>query len=701
MFANRLWYRLVTWGLILYGQQLVLTPPTARAAKNYKKTGSRSQYTHHIWLYDARERRIDPGSSDALPYSPYQTCKKCHDYRRIARGYHFQDPGLPVRETGAVHDHGRLDRPGEPWIWTDRRSGTQIPLSTQGWPGTYRPEEIGLGPVDFSTLFGRHACGRGLRIETANSAASPPPEEPPSARWNVTGQPEIDCLLCHAADRNYSHAIWASEMARQNFAWAPTAAAGLAQVVGAAKDLPDDFDPDAANGKGVTLHYNTSRFDGEGKVFFDVVRRPPNNACYACHTARLSGPEVPPRWQHDEDIHLQAGLLCVDCHRNGIDHHTVRGFEGEVHPTGLSVASYSCRGCHMGEEDHQDGPARAGRLGAPKPLHAGLPPKHLETISCTACHSGPRPTHAAWAVQTSRAHALGIPSQSRTDDDPPGIVEPVFLKNAEGQLAPYRMMWPAFWGWMTEDRIVPARPDMLHKRLRRALRVRRDFQGELNKASISAQERKELLGADGAETPPDQLTDAQRQMVDHAVTAKAALAFRKKLVKALTSLSEKPDVENARAVFISGGKAYRLNEIGTDVELFDHAVTRPYAWPLAHDVRPARQALGVQGCTECHQKDAGLFTSRVTAVGPAPDDAPVERSMHEFAAYDTELLSAWENAFRWRALFKWFGFGALGVVALILLRGLATWGRGGRGGPRRAQGDARTALAQNEGRGRG
>jgi len=678
MFGNRWGCRVVIGGLALYGLAWIGVPSTARAGRNFKKTGSRSPYTHHLRLYDARGRTIDPSHSDAPPYSPYHTCKKCHDYRRIAHGYHFRDPSVPVPGDATTPDQATGDRPGEPWIWTDRRSGSQIPLSLHGWSGTYRPEEIGLGPVDFFTLFGRHVCGRGRHTTAAAPRQSRSPDQRSAARWNVTGQPEIDCMACHAAGHNYNHATRAAEMARQNFAWAPTAALGLAKIVGAAKDLPGEDDADGSGGTGVTTHYDPSRFDADGKVFFDVVRRPPNSACYACHTARLRGPRVPPDWQQDEDVHVRAGILCVDCHRNGIDHHTVRGFEGEVHPTGQSVDSDSCRGCHMGREDHQHGPSHAGRLGAPRPLHPGLPPRHLKTIACTTCHSGPRPTRVAWSVQTSMAHALGIPSQTRHDDDPPGIVEPVFFKNGRGQLAPYRMMWPAFWGWIRGDRIVPARPDVVAKRLRRALRVRRDFHTELNRASLSDAERREAIGAEAAHTPPDRLTDTQRQAIERATLTKAARGFQEKLVKALTTLSKQPGRENARAVFVAAGKAYRLTEDGAHVESFDHVAAKPYAWPLAHDVRPARQALGATGCTECHQHDAPLFYSRVTAVGPAPEQAPVERTMHTIAGYDTVLLAAWENTFRWRAIFKWFGFVAVAVVALVLLRGLATWGRGGR-----------------------
>ena len=99
----------------------------------FAMTYSRSQYVHWIELYDAADNKIDPTDPQTPPYSPVFTCGRCHDYQAIAHGFHFnamqklQDPG----------------RAGEAWIWTDTRTGTQIPLSYRGWPGTYDPRHWG------------------------------------------------------------------------------------------------------------------------------------------------------------------------------------------------------------------------------------------------------------------------------------------------------------------------------------------------------------------------------------------------------------------------------------------------------------------------------------------------------------------------------------------------------------------------------
>ena len=149
------------------GASVLLTIVCLNAAlsageSRFAHTLSRSQYVHWIDLYDANQRRIDPTDPKAAPYSPSRTCGRCHDYEAIARGHHFN----------ASLDSAQPGRPGEPWMWIDTRTGTQIPLSYRGWPGTYDPRKLGITAWDFALKFGRHFPGGG----PSDSAA--PPAEP-------------------------------------------------------------------------------------------------------------------------------------------------------------------------------------------------------------------------------------------------------------------------------------------------------------------------------------------------------------------------------------------------------------------------------------------------------------------------------------------------------------------------------------------
>ena len=148
---------MLLWGLCGWSAS------TSAEDSRFAMTHSRSQYVHWIDLYDADGSRIDPADPDAAPYSPVHTCGRCHDYDAIAHGYHFN----------AMERLTKKGRPGEPWIWTDTRTGTQIPLSYRGWPGTYDPRSLGISSWDFVLQFGRQmpGGGPGVPVEAAEGEA--------------------------------------------------------------------------------------------------------------------------------------------------------------------------------------------------------------------------------------------------------------------------------------------------------------------------------------------------------------------------------------------------------------------------------------------------------------------------------------------------------------------------------------------------
>ena len=150
----------------------------------------------------------------------------------------------------------------------------------------------------------------------------------------------------------------------------------------------------------------------------DITGKPANSRCYVCHTSVHQGTE---KHLVDQDIHLAAGLNCVDCHRNGIDHQITRGHEdAKSTPEEMSL---TCQGCHLGEGKVK------GRFAVPRPQHKGLPPVHLEKMSCTACHSGAAPEAMAGAVKTARANKLG--SKMGGNAAMPMITSPVIMKQGD------------------------------------------------------------------------------------------------------------------------------------------------------------------------------------------------------------------------------------------------------------------------------
>ncbi len=494
-------------------------------------------------------------------------------------------------------------------------------------------------------------------------------------RWNLSGPLEIDCLICHSNDRSYDPEQRAEQIEKQNLAWAASVAAGLADVQGSVKLLPESFDPAAERKDDADpeerlpqLAYRRNRFVAGGKVFFDIVRRPTNNACYQCHSVQVADHHDGSSLHGATDVHIAAGLSCADCHGNELEHHTVRGFPGEQNPSGSSVATLSCRGCHLGAGV---GPEAGGHFAAPRPKHKGLPPLHFEKLTCTACHSGPWPGHAPKNMQTSLAHQLGVPGH-RHEDDPPQIVAPVFRQDDEGKIAPYRQVWPAFWGVMSEAEIRPMNPDQVYKKLRRTLRVRRDFREEVVRVRLSSEEKAGVLGEARAKVAEAEWTDAEREKIEELIRSKRSAGLREKLAAALQALAK--DDLSGRPVYVSAGKVYLLDE-SEELTTIEHTAAEPYAWPLAHDVRPAAQALGMTGCTDCHQEGAAIFYGNVLSLGQAPEAASRATSMYELEGLDPRLLQYWNQVFAGRKWFKLFGFVS---VLITVLAGLKWWSIPGR-----------------------
>lgn len=397
------------------------------------QTDSRAPYVHRITLYDHDGTAIDPKDVPAMPYSPRRTCGKCHPYDTIASGWHFNEPDA----------NAFAGRPGEPWFLIHAETGQVQAISGRGWPGTITPAEAGLSAWDMVKRFGRHMPGGGYGTPLP-SRAGPGEGQAQSARWQVSGPLEIDCLFCHSADQQHDPAEAARQIEMENFKWAATVALGLGVVRGEARKAPDDWDPfmppnpDFPEQAGPTLVYDKARFDPDDRVLFHITRRMPNERCYFCHTTRVVGVDAPEDWHTDGDVHLRAGLLCVDCHRHGIDHAITRGYEGESeHPARISR---TCRGCHLGDPDSIEiATALGGNLGAPRPEHKGFPPLHFEKLACTVCHAGSWPRDTTQRSQTALAHQLGLATRERSADDPPMLMEPVFVRGDDDVLGVQRL----------------------------------------------------------------------------------------------------------------------------------------------------------------------------------------------------------------------------------------------------------------------
>ena len=606
--------------------------------------GNRASVTHLIDLFDDKGDQIK-SAIQPRPISMRYTCGKCHDYDAMAAGWHFHSGSTNVLS-------GRV---GEPWVLTDNRIRTQIPISNRGWKGTYKPGDVDMNAWKFLKKFSSHFPG-GNYGEMAPSEDEGDEEEVDTSelfRWEISGKYEINCLACHHADRKQNQSDAAFQAAKENYRWAATVASGLASVKGTASELEDFYDPEF-DGHKIITSYDKSRFDPNDKVFLDIVRKPTSNRCYFCHSTQNLQTPGEDEWVHNEDIHLASGMSCADCHRNGVDHMISRGdIEPSKNPHGSAdylkaydpkkVTSYSCQGCHMGDPNANDPAARmGGHLGAPIPEHKGMPPVHFEKLSCTACHSGRLPTGNTARVRTARIHKLGLHGKlASMQPQLPHVVTPVFARMANGKIGPHNMIWPSFWGTQTNGVVKPLAPNL----------VREIAPDELG---IEIEEPERVN--DWIELSEEQIGNVLKLIGDYEWE--------------LEEGEPKP-----LPVYVAGGTLYRLSNGVVMSE--KHDAGEPYKWPIAHDVRPAAQSLGSNGrCADCHDKDSPFIFGQVEVDTPIKPAEKQSVAMTEFGELDRGYYQMFAFTFLFRPWLKVVVILScilLGMVLLLYaLKGLDT-----------------------------
>ncbi len=589
--------------------------------------GSRSNFVHLIPLLaepaaGKEPDQIHPDADPVLPFSTKQTCGACHSYDKISSGWHFN----------AIDPNVNPGRKGQPWIFADPTSATQIPLSYRNWPGTFKPEQIGLTPMAFLQSFGRQMPG-GAIGEMVDKSDNP--DE--ASRADVTGKLEINCLACHDGNPEMDMggaSGYSIQIIRGNYRWAATASCEFAYVTGSIKGLPPEYDfrspfvSSDSKAKPPVVAYRKEAFGHNDWAGFDIRREAPKQRCYFCHSNVDVRDGKTEKWFTDEDVHLAAGLVCVDCHRNGLDHNIIRGYGTESNnSTNPLAANASCEGCHAGKDVNKP---TAGRFAAPTLRHAGIPTVHFDKLTCTACHSGPWPTNETIQTKTARAHALGIAGASKSGKILPHLLYPVFARGQDGKIGVFKLFWPAYWATMSDGNVTPLDMDTVKSATSRTI----------TKAAFSK-------------------TGSWPELKDEDVN------------KILASLGSKV-AAGAKAVYVTGGKIYSLDEGGNLVST-DSNMAAPYMWPIAHDVRPAAQSLGVRSCQDCHATDSPFLFGLVSGDSPLKSAAADVRMIHfESLPKISTKVFAWSFVFR--PMFKIVSILAsvviIGVLAFYVLKAL-------------------------------
>ncbi len=138
--------------------------------------------------------------------------------------------------------------------------------------------------------------------------------------------------------------------------------------------------------------------------------------------------------------------------------------------------------------------------------------------------------------------------------------------------------------------------------------------------------------------------------------------------------SPRPDVagsgdstaDDVDFVYISGGKLFRLDKAG-ELQAGDHRSAAPVSWPMAHDVRPARLSLGVNGCSDCHRANSAFFFAAVKGVGPLKTEYRAVAAMNRFMGKDKYYEKLFGLSFIVRPVFKIILFMSILVIVLLLM----------------------------------
>ena len=429
-------------------------------------------------------------------------------------------------------------------------------------------------------------------------------------RWSETGVLEADCLLCHLPEYDFGERK--RQLAGLNYQWAATAGAGFAKVEGA-----------VAAGDTPKVTYDTARFDAEGRVTPHIVRSPRNETCLQCHAQpgwKKRGANFRPR----TDVHLRAGLRCVDCHPAGMPATDERIRGKELHQIGkgddpgghvrddLDDTVRSCASCHT-----------SGYLGAPVGKHRGLPADHLEEIACLTCHI-PERTVESVLMQASDVFNPGshIPSKGKHlwvfygpdmqyrnhygevatmgyDDKPTDPFRPV-LARYKGKIWPVNRVhtaWPAI---ETEGQ-----PGLAQPKMSDIYRMWTEHQADPSKHA-----------------PLARITDDTGDGVIEVNRPEEIDA----LIEAVTAMLKARDypMDGKRVVWVINDRAYSSGTDYREIPKHDYEAS-PYGnvHKYSHDIYPARAALGVRGCQDCHSAASPFLFQEVVEYPFGPDGKSV------------------------------------------------------------------------------
>ena len=603
------------------------------------------------------------------PYSPKMTCGACHDYEKITKGFHFtQGMGeKPTAEQAARclwastpgNYGGNWCSPAPLYSYLSPKRNdsaatmdlTSFTFITKGCASCHP----GGGPMEFDLDGKRYDHW----MKDAKSGFSPGGDnrfdgDYHQARWSETGVLEADCLLCHMP--KYDLAQRNKQLTALNFRWAATAGSKFASVKGSIE-----------KGEPVEVAYNKELFKPDGTIEPHIVREPRNEACLGCHAQpswKKRGANFSPR----TDVHLRAGLKCVDCHPAGSSATDPRIAGKEEHQFGkgddpgglvrndLDDTMVSCNDCHS-----------TGRMGAPVAKHLWLPPLHLDAIACQTCHI---PERVVMPVEVQASDVFNpaprIPSPGKRlwtfygpdgnyrnhygylqmmgyDDKPTERFRPKLVRY-KGKIYPANQIHSAWPGIEIEGETALMQPKM----------------GDIVKMWTAHR-------ADPAGKYPElaKIADDNGDGVPEVNRPEEIDALIHSVAQLLADI--KYPMEKKHVVWVMDERVYSSGTKYRVVEKHEWEAS-PYAnvHKYNHDIYPAKAALGANGCADCHSPGSEFFHAPALVHRFDETGNPVVEPQYRRLGLSrsTVTLTAWCQAYVKPGLYGLMLFFPCAIVAL-------------------------------------
>lgn len=473
------------------------------------------------------------------------------------------------------------------------------------------------------------------------------------AKWAESGVIEADCLLCHL--KHYDNKKRKEQIKALNFRWAATAGAGFGEVEGS-----------VSQGEKPRVSYDLSVFQKDGKVVLSVIKEIPNENCLFCHREtdwKKRGASYNPR----TDVHIRAGLRCIDCHLTGRNAEDPRIQGREEHQFGkgddpgnfvrddLDNTMRRCEDCHLN-----------GILNAPIVKHRGLSPSHLKKIACQTCHIPWRQVKAA-LVQDASVFNTGprIVSEPKRiwsfygPDTKPWNYYGDVLGYPEG-MKPLFQFRPVL-GWY-EDKIYP---------LNRVYPLWVGIKGDGAKGINQPSMKDVFLMWKGHVSDPDKNFPQLKYIKDDNLDGFPEVNRPeeiKALSAAVTSMlkAKGESLEGKEVVFVDGDR-YTVDGIDWKTISKKTHEYSPYGsvFKFSHDITPAQNALGAKGCTDCHSSRSDFFFKEIMVRPFDQQGMPVKEKNAVFMGYSASALRA--MSFRHEILKPSGLWSLLAVFVLVIL----------------------------------